>query len=156
MWRKLLIASCSAFLLIAGSSVHAESVDSVILGYPNGEEQTLRSEEYIFLKGSIMVSPYKVTGVLPFSVPGKGIWWLHDEQTVIFAFTDPDDFIKARLSIKAGEKELIDDGKSYTLRQEAVLQDGRVYLPIREIAEAYGHDVQYTKSDGKINISIEQ
>lgn len=156
MGRKLLIALCSVFLLITSYSVHAESVNSVVVGYPNGEKETLRSEEYIFLKGSIMVSPYKTTGVLPFDVPGKGIWWLSDEKTTIFAFTDKDAFIKARLSIKVGEKEFIDDGKSYALLQEAVLQDGRVYLPIREIAEAYGYDVRYTKSDGIINISIQQ
>lgn len=155
MWRKLVIASCSVFLFITSHPVHAASVDSVILGYPNGEKQTLRRDEYIVLNGSMMVSPYKIPDVLPFSVPGKGIWWLHDEKTVIFAFTDTDDYIKARLSIKAGEKEFTDDGKSYTLRQEAVLQNGRVYLPIRAIAEAYGYDVHYKKSNGIINISIQ-
>ncbi|WP_373558022.1 stalk domain-containing protein [Paenibacillus sp. XY044] len=44
----------------------------------------------------------------------------------------------------------------FELRQGAVLANGRVYLPIRGIAEAYGNVVRYTKSNGVINILIQK
>ncbi|OZB94110.1 copper amine oxidase N-terminal domain-containing protein [Paenibacillus sp. XY044] len=130
--------------------------DSVQVGYPDGSKATLSNGDYTINNGSTLVNPAYITGVLPFIVPGKGIWWDNTKKTLIIAFTDSDDYIKKRFAIKIGEKEFIDNGKIFELRQEAVLDNGRVYLPIREIAEAYGNTVHYTKSNGLINILIQK
>ncbi|QYR21978.1 copper amine oxidase N-terminal domain-containing protein [Paenibacillus sp. sptzw28] len=134
----------------------AATVKSVKIEYANDRKANLNNEEYILIRGSILVSPSYVTDVLPFLVPGKGIWWNNEQKTLSFAFTDKDDYIKERFLIKIGEKKFKDNNKIFPIRQEAILKNGRVYLPLRGIAEAYGNVVKFTKSNGLVTISIEQ
>ncbi|UYO02459.1 copper amine oxidase N-terminal domain-containing protein [Paenibacillus sp. PSB04] len=156
--RSILTAVLCSLGLIALDvpATAAPFPDSVQVGYPDGSEATLSNGDYTIDNGNILVNPTYVTGALPFIVPGKGIWWDNTKKTLIFAFTDSDDYIKERIKIKIGEKEFKDKGKIFELRQEAILKNGRVYLPIRGIAEAYGKKVHYTKSNGIINILIQK
>ncbi|WP_155971706.1 stalk domain-containing protein [Paenibacillus sp. Soil522] len=65
---------------------------------------------------------------------------------------------KEGFSIKIGEKEFEDKVLDLTFRipQEAVFKDGRVYLPLRGISEAYGNVVNYSKNNGVIMITIQR
>ncbi len=156
--RSMLAVGWSLMLVIglcAPVSVSAAPyIDTVTVTYPDGSTTLVRNEDHIITNGNILLKPSYIIGVLPFIVPGKGIWWDDSRKTLIFAFTDADDYIKEKMSIKIGEKQFKDQDDIYELRQEAVVENGRVYLPVRGIAEAYGHEVRYTKRNGMTEIVI--
>ncbi|GIQ71179.1 copper amine oxidase N-terminal domain-containing protein [Xylanibacillus composti] len=154
--RRLLTGMGLALILISlFSAVYAANADTITIEYPNGNRTALMNGDYMMNGGTVYIKPNPMLGLLPFAVPGKGIWWIGDEKKLVFAFMDTDDYMKERFSIKVGEHKFMDNGNEYELRQEAVLQDGRVYLPVRAIAEAYGYSVHYANNNGTIVISIQ-
>lgn len=138
----------------------AMNVDSVNIEYTNGNKTNLTKQEFILINGSILVSPIYLVYILPFTVPSKGMEWDGDEKTLLFSAFDKDVIgeSKERFSIKIGEKEFEDKVLDLTFRipQEAVFKDGRVYLPLRGISEAYGNVVNYSKNNGVIMITIQR
>lgn len=134
----------------------APYLDSVHIVFSDGSEVVLSNEEYKIVNGNVLVKPNYVLYFLPFTVPGKGIWWDGSRKTLIFAHTDSDDYIKERVSIKIGEKQFKDLGETFALRQEAIVEEGRVYLPLRGMAEAYGNKVDYSKDGARIQIRMEK
>lgn len=134
--------------------------DSVNIEYANGVKSNLTKQEFILMNGSILVSPNYLIHILPFTVPGKGVSWIGDKKTLLYEAYDIDGIgeRKEGFSIKIGEKSFNDKILDLTIRipQEAILKDGRVYLPLRGIAEAYGNVVNYSKNNGEIMITIQR
>jgi len=110
------------------------------------DQQTLQlveGNDYIISEGHIMVSPGYIINVLDFAVPGKGIWWDNEAKSVVFAYVDKDDNTKPRLTFKVGESHFTEFDKQIELKSKTVMVDGRVYLPLRAISEAYGKEIHW-------------
>ncbi|MDQ0721902.1 hypothetical protein QF049_003163 [Paenibacillus sp. W4I10] len=116
--------------------------------------QLVESNDYIISDGHILVSPAYITNVLDFDVPGKGIWWDNEAKSVIFAYVDKDDYPKPRLTFKVGESSFTEFDKRIELKSKVLMVDGRVYLPLRAISEAYGKEVQWESNNSKNMVRI--
>ena len=116
--------------------------------------QLVEANDYIISDGHILVSPAYITKVLDFDVPGKGIWWDNEAKSVIFAYVDKDDYPKPRLTFKVGESSFIEFDKRIELKSKVLMVDGRVYLPLRAISEAYGKEVQWESNNSKNMVRI--
>jgi hypothetical protein len=149
-------------MLMFGVCVPANAAlneDSVHIEYPNGDKSNLTKDEFIRMNGSILVNPNYLINILPFTVPGKGMNWLEAEKALLYEAYDVDGIGERNkgLAIKIGEnsfKDYILD-RTVSIPQEAILKDGRVYLPLRGIAEAYDHVVNYSKNNGEVLITIQ-
>lgn len=95
-----------------------------------------------------------ITQVIPFTVPGKGVWWDNQSKTITFAYTDEDGYIRDRLSIKIGENQIKDFDQTIKIDNPAILSNGRVFVPLRGISEAYGRKVHWKSENGKREVYI--
>ncbi|MFS0870377.1 stalk domain-containing protein [Paenibacillus xylanilyticus] len=135
----------------AGSEAHKKSIEVTI---DLETFQLVEGNDFIISEGHILVSPGYITNVLDFDVPGKGIWWDNEAKSVIFAYVDKDDYPKPRLAFKVGESYFTEFDKQIDLKSKVVMLDGRVYLPLRAISEAYGMEVHWESNTGQTMIQI--
>lgn len=135
----------------AGTEAHQKSIEVKI---DEQAFQLVEGTDYIISAGHILVSPVYIISVLDFVVPGKGIWWDNKAKSVTFAYVDIDDYPKPRLTFKVGESHFTEFDKQIELKSKTKMVDGRVYLPLRGISEAYGKEIHWESSNGQSGIRI--
>ncbi|SEN66776.1 stalk domain-containing protein [Paenibacillus sp. OV219] len=142
-------------------SAHAENkVEPIAIHYPDGYNTKLDNQgDYRIENGRFMLWAGYVARILPFAVASKGVYYLNNVQTLQIDTIDLDAPGERRkgFTIAIGEKKFTDYVRNQTIAisQPAELINGRVYVPLRTIAEAYGSVVQYTKSSNGTTISIQ-
>ncbi len=127
---------------------------TLMIHFADQKEELAYNTDYMMNNGQLFIKAQAITPVLPFVVPGKGISWDHLNKTIIFSYTDQDGYIADRLLIKIGQDYMKDFDEKIKMTSPAILSNGRVFLPLREISEAYGHKVQWNNKNGKGEIYI--
>ena len=117
--------------------------NTYLIVFDSGEFKIEEGRDYIISEGNLFVSPYYITSVVPFSIPGKGIWWDSEAKTLTLAYLDEEEYIKPRVVFKVGESYFNDFEKQISIETKVKVVEGRVYLPIRAISKAYGKEVTW-------------
>ncbi|AZN38472.1 stalk domain-containing protein [Paenibacillus albus] len=137
----------------------ANQVVPVTIEYPSGDIVKLdHQEDYRIDNGRLMLWAGYVPSILPFAVASKGVYMIGDKTLQIDAVDyDYPGERRAGFTIKIGEKKFTDHIRNQVIKisQPAELIKGRVYVPLRTIAEAYSCVVQFTKDSNGTTVSIQ-
>ncbi|WP_127539548.1 stalk domain-containing protein [Paenibacillus illinoisensis] len=155
MKKSILIIIAIFLFITSANSISAEAhQNSIEVKIDEQAFQLVEGTDYIISAGHILVSPVYISSVLDFAVPGKGIWWDNKAKSVIFAYVDIDDYPKPRLTFKVGESHFTEFDKEIELKIKTVMVEGRVYLPLRAISEAYGKEIHWESNNGQNMVLI--
>ncbi len=143
---------CGALLMLSSSSVYCdENETSFSIGVRqyliNGVVNEMDAEPYIDDNGRSMV-PFRYLGAA-LGIPQDGVWWCETASSARMQ-----KFANANvLSVKPDDAQLyVDDIPVLQMDTIPVNKDGRVYLPARYIAEAFGHSVDWDENANKVII----
>lgn len=136
------------------SSADYVAEDKAMLEYVGDAVAMYVNQAKMFSHGSVSevdrenpdAAPYIKNGrtLVPVRALSEGfdayVGWREDEKKVIINYEDTD------ITITAGENEFVVNGEKRELDVPAEIKDGRVYVPVRAITEAFGKKVTYDKS----------
>ncbi|TYP68946.1 stalk domain-containing protein [Paenibacillus methanolicus] len=153
-------AAALALLCVTGAfpAYAAEQTNALRIDYANGEKRVLERSDYATRDNRLYVSPHLLSLLVPFDTVSKGIAWNADEQRLLIQAFDLNAVGERSdgFTMIAGEKAFYDHvlDQRFEITQEMLLTEGRVYLPLRAIAEAYGYSVEYDADGGESVIRI--
>lgn len=107
------------------------------LGLIDGQRQTKEADVAPFIENGRMYVPVRFLA-LALGVPEKGILWSPSAQTVTLINHD----LTVTLAV-GGNVMYINNIAQPQMDVAPVLKDGRVFLPARYVAEAFGYQVQW-------------
>ena len=139
--------------IVVGGNVFA-SDNKLVIHFGEQKKELIYNADYIIRNDQLLVQAHSITPALPFVVPGKGIWWDDQKKEITFADIDKDGYMIDRLSIKPGENEIRDYNKIIKINSQAILLNGRVFLPLRAISEAYDNRVHWKNENGQREVYI--
>lgn len=154
MRKNFSIIMFLCILIFGGNQAFAAS-DKLTLYF---NENKVEANWYMYSNNNLLIDAYTIANVFPFVVPGKGVCWLEQEKKMVYLYSDvtTDEYMKERLSIKIGENKIKDFDKIINISNPAVLFQGRVYLPLRTISEAFGKKVHWKKENGKVTVYVRE
>jgi len=153
--KKLIVTVLILSFFMTSYSISASNSKDYVLSFNSDTVFELEEGvDFVISENHILVAPRYILFVLPFQVPGKGIWWDNSTKTLIFAKKDEDEYYRSRMEITVGKNYFVDLGVEYSINKSAELIDGRVYLPLRAISEAYNKEVKWEKVNGQGVIEI--
>ncbi|MEE4564742.1 copper amine oxidase N-terminal domain-containing protein [Paenibacillus polymyxa] len=136
------LASAISFNVLAScvSGVSAAASKSIIVQV-NNEPVSGDAEPYIE-NGSTLVALNMIK-----SIPGITINWNNTSKTVTV------DNNGTKSTLLAGKKEAVVGGKKVTLSSSSVMENGRVMVPLRFIADASGSQVYWNAPDRTVYVA---